>query len=79
MLEKIRERVFALTARELGVSLVDLSDGHVLNPEGWYHVAIVCDVHLVADGNIFWRRPEAPRTLGDIISEIFQHNAARAA
>ncbi len=79
MLEKIRERVFALTARELGVRLNDLSEDHLLTPEGWYYVAIICDVYLVMKGFIFWRLPEGPRRLGDIISEIFQHNAAYAA
>jgi hypothetical protein len=79
MLEKIRERAFALAARELGVSLGDLCEDYVLTPAGWYHVAIVCDVYLVAKGFIFWRRPTEPRRLGDIVLEIFQHNAAHAA
>lgn len=80
MLEKIRQRVFELTARELGVAAGGLHEDHLLTPQGWYHVAIVCDVYLVQSGElILWRRPEAPRRLGDIILEIFQHNAAHAA
>ena len=80
MLKKIRQRVFELAARELGVRADGLHEDHLLTPQGWYHVAIVCDVYLVeSDHLIAWRRPDAPRRLGDIVLEIFHHNAAHAA
>ena len=79
MREHIKERVFALTARELGVAPHQLKEEALLVPEGWYQLALVCDASLIQDGFVFWRRPAQPCCLGDIIEAIYHHNTGHLA
>lgn len=79
MREQIKERVFALTARELGIAPHQLKEEVLLVPEGWFQIALVCDANLTQDGFVFWRRPTMPRCLGEIIDAIHHHNTGRLA
>ncbi len=78
MLENILQGVISVIAKHLGWETSKLHEQQLITPEGWYSLALVCHVHL-AEGFIFWRRPEQPRTIREIAEIIFEHNVAFAA
>ena len=77
-METIRKKVTEIVAKKVGWPPDQLCDDQMITPEAWYRLALLCHVYL-AEGFIFWRRPDAPRRLGDIVETIFHHNAAHAA
>ena len=78
MQEHLLREVIAHIARHLGRATEKLHGGQLITPDGWYAVALICHVHL-AEGFIFWQRPEQPRAIRDIAEIIHQHNITFAA
>lgn len=78
MREHIKNEVFKLIARELGIPRQILTEETCLGSNTWYEMALLCDAlignNLIAD----WKRPNGNSEIKGIIDVITTNNLLEA-